>query len=618
MKVKSHQVGGIVYSPFGPSTQQQASVGSTASPSSSSSEKISGTIKKEIIDILKKNGIPSDVDAFLNAANDFLSKSTSLSNMSLFGGTDDDYSMSDLITIQKMANDIAWNKNQYDKAIANLDSENAWGEVAMDSRGYMYVADTEGNITTINPTKFDPEKYQVLTNEQVLGMRERSSKFAMNTSVLNSMSGTIGMKSIQDYLLGLVEKLGTSTLQGYASKEQNQIVNGVKELMEAGPDGFYKITDKSQAKDINSALQYLHNQLTPQMKKTLEATIAANGGDVVKDKLRFIGSILTQNIDWDQQADFDSSASKSAGVGSEGGGSAMGEVPYLVRIGRGDGQYDLVNISMRTDEIIDSGSMVAWAANMGNLVDQNGNVIGMDSLPNIFGSVEAIKATRSKDVTFGGQLLTDSEKNFIVYDGTSQLTDVWLPYKTVGGQITPDFDSLKAFNEWNDWVSKNPGISKLEMTNEAIKRGIDPNKLEYANGSWKFKPSVMKLFLSFSAYADNDNVNFTKLTESLTEEMSNDFGKQYADVFNNLFEYGKTHRTKSDKKTGLSFDTVRRWDIRKGNVFIPIDSDFLAMHMSMKEYVPKSTMNDFAARSTAAREIANSRDNNIMTLGQFR
>lgn len=107
MKVKSHQVGGIVYSPFGPSTQQQASVGSTASPSSSSSEKISGTIKKEIIDILKKNGIPSDVDAFLNAANDFLSKSTSLSNMSLFGGTDDDYSMSDLITIQKMANDIA-------------------------------------------------------------------------------------------------------------------------------------------------------------------------------------------------------------------------------------------------------------------------------------------------------------------------------------------------------------------------------------------------------------------------------------------------------------------------------------------------------------------------------
>jgi hypothetical protein len=68
----------------------------------------------------------------------------------------------------------------------------------------------------------------------------------------------------------------------------------------------------------------------------------------------------------------------------------------------------------------------------------------------------------------------------------------------------------------------------------------------------------MKLFLSFSAYADNDNVDFTKLTESLTEEVSNEVGKQYKDVFNNLFEYGKTHRQKSDKKTGMSYDTVRR------------------------------------------------------------
>ena len=58
----------------------------------------------------------------------------------------------------------------------------------MDSRGYMYVADSEGNITTVSPNKFDPEKYQALTNEQVLGMRERSKNFAMNANVLNSMT----------------------------------------------------------------------------------------------------------------------------------------------------------------------------------------------------------------------------------------------------------------------------------------------------------------------------------------------------------------------------------------------------------------------------------------------
>lgn len=120
MKIKSHQVGGVVYSPIYSKQQQVASSGT-----SDKSEKISGTMKKEIIDILKENGIPSDVDAFLNKANQFLNGSTSLSNMSLFGGTNDDYDMSDLITIQKMANDVKWNKGLYDAAIKNLDTENA-------------------------------------------------------------------------------------------------------------------------------------------------------------------------------------------------------------------------------------------------------------------------------------------------------------------------------------------------------------------------------------------------------------------------------------------------------------------------------------------------------------
>jgi hypothetical protein len=104
MKIKSYQVGGVVYSPFGPSQQVQQTTSS--SDSASKAEKISGTMKEEVIKILKENGIPSDVDAFLNKANSFLNSSTALSSKSLFGGTDDDYDLSDLITIQKMANDV--------------------------------------------------------------------------------------------------------------------------------------------------------------------------------------------------------------------------------------------------------------------------------------------------------------------------------------------------------------------------------------------------------------------------------------------------------------------------------------------------------------------------------
>jgi hypothetical protein len=108
MKIKSYQVGGVVYTPFVPNQAQTTTGTSSATSSKSSSSedgKLTG-IKKEIVEILQSNGIPSDVEKFLAKADSFLSNSTSLSNMSLFGGTDDDYDLSDLVKIQKMANDV--------------------------------------------------------------------------------------------------------------------------------------------------------------------------------------------------------------------------------------------------------------------------------------------------------------------------------------------------------------------------------------------------------------------------------------------------------------------------------------------------------------------------------
>ena len=157
------------------------------------------------------------------------------------------------------------------------------------------------------------------------------------------------------------------------------------------------------------------------------AETAVNGGDPSKNQYDLLLQTIEHHTDFEQSVDFDKTATEYDPDGDGKGNassSALGEVPYLVRIGRGDGERELVNISMRTDGVMQSGAMMTWASNMGNLIDKNGNTLGMDSLPNILTKAEAIKATRSKDITFGGQLLNDIEKNFIVYDGTSQVTDI--------------------------------------------------------------------------------------------------------------------------------------------------------------------------------------------------
>lgn len=620
------QSGGVVsYTPFIP---QSGATQTTASSSGTKQDKITGTLQEEIVKVLKENGIQSDVDSFLSQANAFLTNSQHLSAMSLFGGEDDSYTMSHLIGVLSMANKVKQNKAQWDEASEKLKNENAWNEVAVASNGYIYVYGNDG-LNTISASEFhkNRDKYQALTNSQVLGLREKDGNLAFNSNILLDLSGTVGMKTISDQLVDIVNKFGHISRSEYIKNTGDNISqsawDGMQILIDNGPQGYYKATTKSEKENVQSALTYLWRSLGSDGQKRLRAEAAISGGDPDKNQYDLLMEVLQHHTDFEQSVDFDKSATEYDPDGDGKGNtssSALGEVPYLVRIGRGDGQYELVNISMRTDTVMNSGSMNAWAANMGTMIDKNGNTLGMDSLTNVLAKAEAVKATRSKDITFGGQLLNDVEKNFIVYDGVSQLTDIWLPFKNVGGKITPDFDKLQKYNEFNDWVSKNPNLSKVEKLNEAYKRGLDSNEMDYDpnSGMFQFKQSKMKLFLSFSAYADNDNINFTKLTEDLTEEMPNEFGKKYKDVFNNLFEYGKTHRQKSDKKVGLSFDTVRRWDIRKGNVFIPIDSDFLAMHMSMTEYAPKSDMNQFASRSTLAQQMAMAQNNSISTLGQFR
>lgn len=121
---KVYQSGGVVsYTPFIPNS----GTASTASSSGSTEkqDKITGTLQKEIVDVLKENGIQSDVDTFLSQANAFLNKSQHLSSMSLFGGQSDDYSMTDLIQVLSMANRVKQNKAYYDTAAERLKEQDA-------------------------------------------------------------------------------------------------------------------------------------------------------------------------------------------------------------------------------------------------------------------------------------------------------------------------------------------------------------------------------------------------------------------------------------------------------------------------------------------------------------
>ena len=578
-------------SPFGPSTQQTAG----SSEKSAGAEKISGTIKKEVIGILKENGIPSDVNEFLTKANDFLNNSTSLSNMSLFGGTNDDYSVSDLITIQQMANSVKWNKTRWDEAVKNLDSEDAWGEVALDSRGHMYIMDESGNISTVDPKKFNSEKQQVLTNEQILGLRERSPQFAMNSNVLLNAGSAVGMKSVQDYLLGLVEKLGTSTLQGYASKEQNQIVNGIRELMESGPDGYYKISTKSQASDVKSALRYLYSQLTPQMKKTLNATIAAEGGDPTKDSLSFVASILTQNIDSEQKVDFDSSATKSAGLDSE---SKMPTAKQTLaeRYATGNGfsapeWFPIVNAGQNTP-------MYVSAQNLGPVLKKDEkSLMGDVNLEVLLNEAYGIGAQVDRSsITFGDVPITWDDASKLMYEGDSNFYRVHLPAtKDSAGRIRPDFELQKTIDSINKELQG--------MTPGQIKSAIaDIPGVKFNEKTGLVEAKNTHVFYTFSAIASDDTLGNLNGSQYV-HQLSNQEDRQKKNKYNEAVKYRSSVRGKNAEETGNSrTDWWWGYKFYEGNVFIPLNDSMLSASIYNDQLVPKSTYMNMSAKSQARQE----------------
>ena len=83
MRIKRYQNGGISYTPFFRDAAEPTQAATQTSKTSENKEE--QLIQKEIINVLKENGLPNDVDYFLDRANSFLRKSQNLGELFVSG-----------------------------------------------------------------------------------------------------------------------------------------------------------------------------------------------------------------------------------------------------------------------------------------------------------------------------------------------------------------------------------------------------------------------------------------------------------------------------------------------------------------------------------------------------
>ena len=580
--IEKKQSGGIIYTPFVPSYTDSEAESSSSSSSSSDVGKI-GDIQKEIMDVLQENGLPSDVDYFMQTANRFLRKAEITGN----------WSMSDFTKIQSLANRVAHNKTLYDSATQHLTETGNWNEIALDNKGQMYVVDKDGNLDTISPLEYykNRNNYQVLTNNDILEYRSQATPF--NSSVLNDAAGSIGVNDVTEYVKGIILDFGTRSVSGYTNSEIAQMDESLNKLLANGPRGYYKYKEEAQGGGgpTTQAVEYLYNALPANMKQLLIAKTAAEGKNPEQYAPELLVQMLTNHLDYDLSIDYDSAATASDpkyADATTSGKTVERTLPERYVDGNGLGEHKWIQITPEGS----SAHLLALGQSAQTVMNKDGKTplpsMTLDQV--LTESLGIGGVTRKDSISFGDQLLNVTDYDKIVYDSSTPLYRVLLPYRDQGGKIIPDFEAQTKAQQLQDEIEAQ-GITDPGYISQLVQ--------DYFNGEATYDPETNSInfiktmpFLTFGAIVSGKTVNFDTNSQYI-EHLDRDEARQYKDLYNNLVKY---HNPYGNGKIVNDQGKTRAGKIYMGNIFIPIDNALAGATVYNNDIAPASRYQNMTAQ----------------------
>ena len=657
MKIRKYQAGAIIYTPT-PTGGQATSTQASASSSSASEkpEKITGTMLKEIMDQLKEDGLPADVEQVLNYAARYLDKSSHLTDMSLFGGKDTEYNIKDWINITKLVKEAKWNKELYDDASDKLKEEDAWNDVATDTNGKIWLSNGK-NLSKVSVSEYVKEREKLTESGYVpisyntLGdFRSRYFGFDKN-GMLEDMKAAVGMKSITKQLVDIVTKFEATEVSEYKFSQGTDkirdasgrnyrleaVKDGIEALTSGGPSGYYKLTQKTKVdkSNVEDALDYLWNSLGDSAQNAVRAKLAVEGdnpnnGDAVK---AFLADIISFHARNKVDVNFDSSATNydPNGTGKKGGNikeeNLSAQDTYQIAFVNGEGRDTYVDLTPKASKIYETGTMHTRAIGFGPMVSAKDTtqVLGDHmNLPEWFQKSALASSLQIDSITFGNRLLENWELPAIMYEGGQQTYSVYLPYKEINGKISPDFELFDRYNKYLKAIKDNPNMPDIEKRSllsqlQLTGPGIDSSDLK----NIRLKNTMR--FLTFKAVAGDDTIELDSIKNYLGK-LDREMGKLFKVPYNNALKYNTTTPQKNEKVTNKKFESATAGDFYEGNVYIPVDV-YAGYRTSSNEPVTKSSLTDIDRKVkandilTASREYAMENDPNYednLNIGKFK
>lgn len=583
-----------------PSRQQAGSSTSTRGSSEKDDSTKGKLTQKDLFEMVSKvDGLPNDMRVLTSnlynmfEAHELIGQSDVSNLASVY--------MSNLYQL-KVAK---FNKEEYDKSLAEVTKNGGLKEYAITPSGRVIVYDENNNLKQVSVTELfkNTDKYTPLTNSNLLHIRAWDPQFANSNEILQTVVNGIGMEKVEELIRNKLSSLGTTEVvrSGYSVKLGPNIYRGLQLLSEeasaavAGEtgmtlDGMYKtkIQTKEQKQQAEAALRYIYNTLPTNAKTLLEVKAGErclsegrSPGKIENEVKRVIFDLITSRMDvTDSQETFwagnletlTKSSKDSSSSSSKGSSDEPKTGPYSNIITQKGGEYGKIAINPGSDnEMSVNGTVYS------SVPDSKGNPVGKTSLSNFLSSGLQGIVTDPRAITFGDvSLNSEADFNNIMVNGSAGGTVALLPaVKTADGTKRVDLGVLKRWEEAKEQF-KAKGID-IEDKDSAEKNKDEITRILYENGLESYVSMSgggidyyqFGQFLLMDGYAvarseTNFDTKFTSYMDKVDEATAS-----------TIEEALSTNSNKDNYKLDLTGNPWNNDDVYKGTVYIPITNNKL-------------------------------------------
>lgn len=582
LNIKKFQEGGqlapwVGYSPFFQPIRREEGTSAVANSSAKSGDtKIDNSQKqlKDIIGQMVGKGLTNEVNYFAEQVGN------------IFADTDllgQPISVRQYTGLVSRLNEIQNNKQIFDQAKEHALSKGTLSEAAIDYSGNLFAQNSNGELVMITPDQYSEsrEEYRVLTNNDLLTLRNNSRAYIFDNSLSQTVAGSLNINDISKRIEDIVKSIGVEKQSSdyYFDKARaTQLERGlqaiVSEKLNTAPDGTFKLTEEvsTQRKNANLALNYIWNNLDQQSRNTLIARAAINNtGDPRENAIESIKNILIFGTDHSySQSLKDEAIEGKSGSGSGGSGGMTDINPLMSYVSDPKNQKYTINVGNKYS--FDA------KASIRPLIGSKGEVLNENYLSDIItdGGLGSLVDISGASVGTG-ITLNPNDLSKVLYEG-DRIAMTWLPYVTdpkTGSKVV-DLNALKRLEDADNEISAiGPTVTEDQKLN--IYRAHNVDHLILRNGEpAQSQLSYMHQFMVIPSLIPEEVAEETQLNK-VTKRLSNDLEDKARDMYSRVRSNLENKLLRANGYVPPEYWLLSDDDIYKSSIFLPVQDELMSI-----------------------------------------